>query len=103
MTMGTSRARARRKSVVIASTSGSRVHRGSDDSTSVAPNRTPRIDLISPAAAVTIGSSDFEPAGYTMDSRTMPMRRPLSAPGAPDILAWPAYGVLDTDERGTVV
>ena len=33
----------------------------------------------------------------------MPMRTPLSAPGAPDIFAWLAYGVLDTDERGTVV
>ena len=52
---------------------------------------------------MTIGSSAFEPAGYTMDSRTMPMRMPSSAPGAPGILAWLAYGVLNTDERGTVV
>ena len=101
--MGTSRVSARLKSVVIASTSGSRFHWGSDDSTSVAPNRSPRTDLISRAAAVTIGSSAFDPAAYTMDSRTMPMRTPLSAPGAPDIFAWLAYGVLDTDERGTVV
>ena len=87
----------------MASTSGSRFHRGSDDSTSVAPSRPPRIVLISLAAAVTIGSSVFEPGGYTIDSRTMPMRMPASAPGVPDVLAWLAYGVLSTDERGTVV
>ena len=103
MMRGTSLASARRKSVVIASRSGSCVHRGSDDSTSVAPSRSPRIALISRAAAVTIGSSVFEPGGYTMDSRTMPRRTPWSAPGAPGIRAWLAYGVLSTDERGTVV
>ena len=31
------------------------------------------------------------------------MRMPLSAPGVPGIVAWLAYGVLSTDERGTVV
>ena len=33
--------------------------------------------------------------GYTMDSRTMPMRMPSSVPGAPGIRAWLAYGVLE--------
>jgi hypothetical protein len=28
---------------------------------------------------------------------------PLSPPGAPGVFAWLAYGVLNTDERGTVV
>ena len=103
MKTGTRRASARRKSVVMASRSGSRFHRGSDDSTSVAPSRPPRIVLISLAAAVTIGSSVFEPGGYTMDSRTMPRRMPVSEPGVPGIAAWLAYGVFSTDERGTVV
>ena len=34
---------------------------------------------------------------------TMPMRRPVSAPGVPGTFAWLANGVLNTDERGTVV
>ena len=38
-----------------------------------------------------------------MDSRITPMRMPRSAPGVPGILTWSAYGVLRTDERGTVV
>ena len=63
MNTGTSRAKARRKSVVMRSTSGSGFHRGSEDSTSVAPSRSPSTDLISRAAAVTIGSSVFEPGG----------------------------------------
>ena len=87
MMMGTSRVSARLKSVVMASTSGSRGQSGSDDSTSVAPNRPPSIVLISRAAAVTIGSSVFDPGAYTIDSRTMPMRTPSSAPGVPDIVA----------------
>jgi hypothetical protein len=103
MNTGTSRASARRKSVCIVSISGSLRHRGSDDSTSVAPSRSPRIALISLAAAVTIGPSAFEPGAYTMDSRTIPRRMPTSVPGAPGICAWFAYGVLSTDERGTVV
>ena len=44
--------------------------------------------LISFAAAVTIGSSVFEPGGTSIDSRMTPRRMPLSAPGAPDIVAW---------------
>ena len=103
MNTGTSLARARRKSVCMVSISGSGSHRGSVDSTSVAPSRPPRMVLISWAAAVTIGSSVFEPRGYTMDSRMIPRRMPFSAPGAPDIVAWLAYGVLNTDARGTVV
>jgi len=31
------------------------------------------------------------------------MGLPVSAPGAPGIRAWRAYGVVNTDERGTVV
>ena len=38
-----------------------------------------------------------------MDSRMIPRRMPASAPGVPGICAWLAYGVLNTDERGTVV
>ncbi len=56
------RERARNPSV-ICSMSGSRCHSGSDDSTSVAPSRSPSTVLISCAAAVTIGSSVFEPGG----------------------------------------
>ena len=103
MNTGTSLASARRKSVCIASISGSGLHRGSDDSTSVAPSQSPRIVLISLAAAVMIGSSAFDPGAHTMDSRMIPRRMPASAPGVPGICAWLAYGVRNTDERGTVV
>src|SRR6185312_3707523 len=103
MRRGTSLASALRKSVVMVSMSGSLVHQGSDDSTSVAFSVSPSIVLISLAAAVAIGSSVFEPGGYTMDSRTMPRRMPVSAPGVPGIRAWLAYDVLRTDDRGTVV
>ena len=71
----------------MAATSGSRFHSGSDDSTSVAPSRPLRIVLISLAAAVTIGSSVFEPGARTIDSRTTPMRMPASAPGVPGVFA----------------
>ena len=83
MNTGTSRARARRKSVCMVSRSGSGSHRGSVDSTSVAPSLLPRIVLISWAAAVTIGSSALAPRGYTIDSRMIPRRMPLSVPGFP--------------------
>ncbi len=63
MNTGTSRASARRKSVVMRSTPGSGFHSGSEDSTSAAPSRSPSTDLISRAAAVTIGSSVVEPGG----------------------------------------
>jgi len=46
--------------------------------------------LISLAAAVTIGSSVFEPGRISIDSRITPSRMPLSAPAAPDPRAWPA-------------
>ena len=52
MNTGTSRASAARKSVVICSKSGSGVHSGSADSTSVAPSRPASTALISMAAAV---------------------------------------------------
>ena len=84
MKTGTSRASARRKSVFIGSTAGSGRHSGSDDSTSVAPSRSPSTVLISRAAAVTIGSSVFEPGRTSMDSRMTPSRTPSSAPGAPE-------------------
>ena len=63
MNTGTSRASALRKSTVIVSMSGSGVHNGSLDSTSVAPRWPPSTVLISFVAASTIGSSVFEPAG----------------------------------------
>ena len=52
MNTGTSRASAARKSGFICSMSRSRSHSGSVDSTSVAPSLSPRIALISAAAAV---------------------------------------------------
>ena len=64
MNNGTSCANARRKSTFICSSSGSGLHSGSDDSTSFAPSWPPSIVLISLAAAVTIGSSVFDPLGY---------------------------------------
>ena len=88
MNTGTSRASAARKSVFICSMSGSGVHSGSPDSTSVAPSCSPSTVLISFAAASTIGSSVFEPGGSSIDSRMTPSRMPLSAPGAPAALAW---------------
>ena len=103
MRTGTSWASARRKSVVIASTSASRVHNGSDDSTSVAPRCPPSIVLISRAAALTMGSSVLDPRACTIDSRTIPMRTPWSAPGVPADRAWLAYEVPRIEARGTVV
>ena len=90
MKTGTRRAKALRKSVFMTSKSGSRSHRGSVDSTRVAPSVPPRTDLISWAAALTIGTSAMEPCGYTMDSRMTPMRVPLSVPEAPESLMWEA-------------
>ena len=46
----------------------------------------PSIDLISCAAAVVIGSAALTP-GFSIDSRTMPMRIPPSAPGDPEARA----------------
>ena len=63
MKTGTRRAKAMRKSVFIISMSGSRTHRGSTDSTRVAPKVPPRTDLISTAAALTMGTSAMEPGG----------------------------------------
>ena len=87
MKTGTSRANARLKSVFMGSMSGSGVQSGSEDSTSLAPSLPPRTVLISFAAAVVIGSAAFVP-GFSIDSRTMPMRMPFNAPGAPDAPAW---------------
>ena len=67
------------------STSGSSTHPGVTDSTSVAPRCPASIAFISAAAASTIGSSTF--ACFTMNSRMMPMRMPLSAPGSPLVIA----------------
>ncbi len=39
--------------------------------------------MISLAAAVTIGTSAFDPGAHTMDSRMIPRRMPASAPGVP--------------------
>ena len=58
--------------------------------------------MISLAAAVMIGSSAFDPGAHTMDSRMIPRRMPR-ARQVPGICAWLAYGVRNTDERGTVV
>ena len=105
MNTGASRAKAWRKSVPIRSMSGSGVHSGSADSTSVAPSRPASIALISAAAAVTMGSTSFGPG--SMDSRTTPIRRPASDPAVdpavPGALTWDAYGVGSTLLRGTVV
>ena len=87
---GTRRAKALRKSVFMTFMSGSRSHRGSVDSTSVAPNVPPSTDLISWAAALTMGTSAMEPGGYTMDSRITPIRVPFSVPEAPESLMWEA-------------
>ena len=89
MKTGTSRASARLKSVFIGSMSESSFQSGSEDSTSVAPSLPPRTVLISFAAAVVIGTAAFVP-GFSIDSRTIPIRMPLSAPGAPDAFAWSA-------------
>ena len=94
MNTGTSLASARRKSVCMSRYRDPGATRGSDDSTSVAPSLSPRIVLISLAAAVMIGSSAFDPGAHTMDSRMIPRRMPASAPGVPGICAWLAYGVL---------
>ena len=83
MNTGTRYANARRKSTFICSMSESGFHSGSDDSTSVAPSLPPSTVLISFATAVVMGSAAFVP-GLSMDSRTTPMRRPLSEPGAPE-------------------
>ena len=90
MNTGTSFASARRKSVCIVSISGSPRQRGSVDSSSFAPRRSPSTLFISCAAAVTMGSSDLEFLGYTMDSRMTPMRTPLSAPALPPLRTWAA-------------
>ena len=62
---------------------GSSGHRGSTDSTSVAPRCAPRMFLISVPAAATIGSSALTPGKVNIDSRITPMRSPLRAPGVP--------------------
>ncbi len=69
------------------SIAGSSGHLGSTDSTSVAPRWSPRIDLISFAAALTIGSSALTPGKVSIDSRMMPMRIPLSEPFVPGVAA----------------
>ena len=102
MNSGTSRARPARKSGLICSRSRSRSHSGSLDSTSVAPSLCPSTNLISAAAAVVIGAVACSPGRTSIDSRTMPMRRPPSAPGAPDFCACSAYEG-SSEERGTVV
>ena len=60
---------------------------GRADSTSVAPSLSPSTDLISAAAAVQIATVAFSPGRTSIDSRMMPMRMPLSAPGAPEARA----------------
>ena len=87
MKTGTSRASARRKSVFMRLDLRDRAARaGSDDSTSVAPSFAPRTALISRATAVVIGSAAFVP-GFSIDSRTIPMRMPFNEPGAPEACA----------------
>jgi hypothetical protein len=44
--------------------------------------------LISFAAALTIGSSVFDPAGIVIDSRITPSRIPFNAPDVPEAFAW---------------
>jgi hypothetical protein len=88
MNTGTNRASARRKSTVIGSKSGSGVHNGSDDSTSVAPRRPPSTVLISVTTAVTIGTSVIEPGGIVIDSRITPRRMLASSPASPDVFTW---------------
>ena len=82
------------------SMSGSSTQPGVTDSTSVAPRWPPNTAFISAAAASTIGSSTF--ACFTMNSRMIPIRIPLSAPGLPSVTAR-AYGSDGRLERGTVV
>jgi hypothetical protein len=62
------------------STSGSSIHPGVSDSTSVRARAAGEHRLQFAAAASTIGSSTF--ACFTMNSRMMPIRIPLSAPAA---------------------
>jgi hypothetical protein len=50
-----------------------------------------------------IEGAALSPGRISIDSRMTPMRLPLSEPGAPIILAWLAYPVVNTEERGTVV
>ena len=87
MKTGTSLASARRKSGFIASRSRSRSQSGSEDSTKVAPSLSPRIVLISAAAAVQIGTVAFSPGRISIDSRMTPMRMPVSEPRA-GTLVW---------------
>src|SRR6516225_8659436 len=103
MKTGTNLASARRKSGFIASRPRLGSHSGSEDSTRAAPSLSPRIVLISTAAAVQIGRVAFSPGRTSIDSRITPIRMPTSEPGAPDTVVWLAYGVARTEERGTVV
>ena len=103
MNTGTSRASARRKSVFISSTSGSRV-----------PQRIGRFDQGRAERAaehgldLLRGGRDDRLLGLRADGvdhgfADDPDAHPWSAPGVPDACAWLAYGVLSTEERGTVV
>ena len=97
MNTGTSLASARRKSVVICSTSGSRCQRGSEDSTRVAPSLPPRSSLISlaavplPAFPHGFAGDRFFPATISTDDPfaaselSLPTVSAIRQPGSPSI------------------